>query len=587
MRPQGMAMAAAGAQAALALTGPQTIISGVIGTIAGLGKGWTEHQSPEGRKFYYHAERDESSWSKPKEVQSAEQRAFEEETNWREFRIWDGRKFFHNIESKVSCWVPPLEVTIIIERVNPAAVGNDLLQASLIKRIETKESSDEEPSVSEAEESEPEPKDSEEEPVIQDAASGDDAEGELDAEERNVAKAERRAKRKEEWLQRKEEKEEAQRARRAERKAAKDMRRELRRAEKERARLEKELKEEMEKAKQLEKEKERKTLQLADGTAESDKEEEPEDKDKTALVPVGFEEGEVLASNRVVLPTLPKTEREKRNLYAALLRDKKVDKEWTFAQVDTAFKNETNGSVVSVPVRKQVFAEHLMALRKAKLVAQQKDQMRAQALMHEELLAWEGMDLAMSYDDLAKSSFPDTSKVWRYLITSQRQEVFTRAMEEFLVKSNKKACDNQRTAIPALQILFNTRADIRPEMRFDEIKHILRDEPVLKKLKPLELLRVWKAYQTLNVVTEKEEQRKPQEEREARKTREKFLLLLNEFRAANATGESWPEFEPKVADYREYQDLLQLGRGSTPECLYHYSELDQQRKRPRFEDEAA
>lgn len=143
--PAGVA-ACAGAAAAMAIagdprnmpkappvnTGPVPGI-GLITINPALGKGWTEHQTNEGRKYYFKAETSESSWSMPKEIQTPEQRAFEEETPWREYRIWDGRKFFYNLESKVSCWIPPPEVTAILQRINPSAVGKDLIAATTMK----------------------------------------------------------------------------------------------------------------------------------------------------------------------------------------------------------------------------------------------------------------------------------------------------------------------------------------------------------------------------------------------------------------------------------------------------------------------
>lgn len=70
--------------------------------------GWVEHQTGDGRKFFYHEGTRESTWEKPDSLKSPEERA--NQTPWREYRIWDGRVFYHNRETKVSCWAVPPEL---------------------------------------------------------------------------------------------------------------------------------------------------------------------------------------------------------------------------------------------------------------------------------------------------------------------------------------------------------------------------------------------------------------------------------------------------------------------------------------------
>eukprot|EP00929_Paragymnodinium_shiwhaense_P036450 TRINITY_DN19533_c0_g1_i1.p1 TRINITY_DN19533_c0_g1~~TRINITY_DN19533_c0_g1_i1.p1 ORF type:complete len:619 (+),score=236.26 TRINITY_DN19533_c0_g1_i1:133-1989(+) len=74
----------------------------------GPGGGWTEHQTGDGRKFYFHEDSQTSTWDKPEVLMTAEERA--NNTKWSEYRIWDGRVFYHNRESKVSCWRMPPEL---------------------------------------------------------------------------------------------------------------------------------------------------------------------------------------------------------------------------------------------------------------------------------------------------------------------------------------------------------------------------------------------------------------------------------------------------------------------------------------------
>lgn len=70
--------------------------------------GWTEHQTGDGRKFFYHEETSTSTWEKPPSIMNPDER--KNDTVWREYRIWDGRVFYHNRETKVSCWSVPPEI---------------------------------------------------------------------------------------------------------------------------------------------------------------------------------------------------------------------------------------------------------------------------------------------------------------------------------------------------------------------------------------------------------------------------------------------------------------------------------------------
>jgi len=69
---------------------------------------WSEHQTGDGRKFYFHEETQTCTWEKPEVLLTPEERA--NDTNWREYKIWDGRSYYHNKETKVSCWSMPPEL---------------------------------------------------------------------------------------------------------------------------------------------------------------------------------------------------------------------------------------------------------------------------------------------------------------------------------------------------------------------------------------------------------------------------------------------------------------------------------------------
>jgi len=477
--PAGVA-ACAGAAAAMAIAGdprnlpqaPQVNTGpvpgvGIMTINPALGKGWTEHQTNEGRKYYYKAETSESSWSMPKEIQTPEQRAFEEETPWREYRIWDGRKFFYNLESKVSCWIPPPELTAIVQRINPSAVGKDLIAATTMKSTTTSSSTST-------------------------TSTALAIEGVKEEEKKEGVNEE-------------------------------------------------------------------------GGGREVKKEED---------LPVTVES---------LLPQLPQTVREKRKLYEELLRESKVDGSWTFSQAEAFFKTDLRASVIPVAMRRQCFVEHLMALQKKKAVETQMDQAHAKERLFEELLKWKDLCLTMTFQQLSESKFSRISKVWGYLTISERQAIFTDALEKYAVRYKKTSREDQVQAIPGLQTIFVSRSDIRPDLRWDEVKLLLKDDPTFNRLEPLEALRVWKAYQTLNAVQDEDTEIK--KDRPGRKLRDKFMAVLDNFRARGETGEPWEKFVSKVKDHSAFIELEEYGKGSTPERLYHFSEIDQQRKRPRFGDE--
>mmetsp|Transcript_121878 Transcript_121878/g.272417 ORF Transcript_121878/g.272417 Transcript_121878/m.272417 type:complete len:578 (+) Transcript_121878:2-1735(+) len=129
------AAAAAGAAAAALLQAQLGLSQGA----GGAGRdgppdaGWTEHQTGDGRKFYFHEELQTSTWEKPDPLMSAEERAVSGSTAWREYRIWDGRIFYYNKETKVSCWSMPPE----IRQLRGESTGVDsrpLLQTNAEKR---------------------------------------------------------------------------------------------------------------------------------------------------------------------------------------------------------------------------------------------------------------------------------------------------------------------------------------------------------------------------------------------------------------------------------------------------------------------
>lgn len=104
--PEPSAAAAAGAAAAALLQRQQA--EDKSGADTRQSAGWSEHQTGDGRKFFYHEDTQTSTWEKPDVMMTAEER--KNNTAWREYRIWDGRVFYHNRDTKVSCWSMPPEI---------------------------------------------------------------------------------------------------------------------------------------------------------------------------------------------------------------------------------------------------------------------------------------------------------------------------------------------------------------------------------------------------------------------------------------------------------------------------------------------
>uniref|UniRef100_A0A7S2HEX4 Uncharacterized protein n=1 Tax=Zooxanthella nutricula TaxID=1333877 RepID=A0A7S2HEX4_9DINO len=105
---QPSAAAAAGAAAAALLQKQLAADGAVISAEKSLESGWSEHQTGDGRKFYYHEQTQTCSWEKPEVLMTPEERA--NDTPWSEYKIWDGRSFYFNKETKVSCWSTPPEL---------------------------------------------------------------------------------------------------------------------------------------------------------------------------------------------------------------------------------------------------------------------------------------------------------------------------------------------------------------------------------------------------------------------------------------------------------------------------------------------
>ena len=54
---------------------------------------WTEHTAPDGRHYYFNRKTQVSSWDKPSELQTPEERA----CVWREYTSEGNKVYYHNL----------------------------------------------------------------------------------------------------------------------------------------------------------------------------------------------------------------------------------------------------------------------------------------------------------------------------------------------------------------------------------------------------------------------------------------------------------------------------------------------------------
>lgn len=70
---------------------------------------WTEHKAPDGRTYYYNNVTKQSSWEKPKDLQT-ETEMLLARCPWKEYKSDTGKIYFHNSVTKESRWTKPKEL---------------------------------------------------------------------------------------------------------------------------------------------------------------------------------------------------------------------------------------------------------------------------------------------------------------------------------------------------------------------------------------------------------------------------------------------------------------------------------------------
>ncbi|XP_052247261.1 pre-mRNA-processing factor 40 homolog A-like isoform X2 [Dreissena polymorpha] len=70
---------------------------------------WTEHKAPDGRTYYYNQVSKQSSWEKPKDLQTDTELLLSR-CPWKEYKSDTGKVYYHNSVTKESRWTKPKEL---------------------------------------------------------------------------------------------------------------------------------------------------------------------------------------------------------------------------------------------------------------------------------------------------------------------------------------------------------------------------------------------------------------------------------------------------------------------------------------------
>ncbi|CEG69923.1 hypothetical protein CU097_005581 [Rhizopus azygosporus] len=81
---------------------------------------WREHQTPEGRKYWYNNITKQSTWEKPEELLTPEEKVLKA-SSWREYTTPEGKKYYSNIKTKETVWEVPPEIKEQLEKARKIA----------------------------------------------------------------------------------------------------------------------------------------------------------------------------------------------------------------------------------------------------------------------------------------------------------------------------------------------------------------------------------------------------------------------------------------------------------------------------------
>ncbi|OAC99165.1 hypothetical protein MUCCIDRAFT_148938, partial [Mucor lusitanicus CBS 277.49] len=70
---------------------------------------WKEHTTPEGRKYWYNNVTRQSTWEKPDDLLTPEEKVFKG-SNWKQYTTPEGKKYYSNSVTKQTVWEVPEEL---------------------------------------------------------------------------------------------------------------------------------------------------------------------------------------------------------------------------------------------------------------------------------------------------------------------------------------------------------------------------------------------------------------------------------------------------------------------------------------------
>ncbi|KAI9472345.1 MAG: hypothetical protein EXX96DRAFT_653476 [Benjaminiella poitrasii] len=81
---------------------------------------WKEHTTPEGRKYWYNNITRQSTWEKPDELLTPEEKVWKESA-WKEYTTPEGKKYYSNSNTKQTVWELPADLKEKLEKAKSAA----------------------------------------------------------------------------------------------------------------------------------------------------------------------------------------------------------------------------------------------------------------------------------------------------------------------------------------------------------------------------------------------------------------------------------------------------------------------------------
>uniref|UniRef100_A0A914BYC1 Uncharacterized protein n=1 Tax=Acrobeloides nanus TaxID=290746 RepID=A0A914BYC1_9BILA len=87
---------------------------------------WSEHKTQDNRVYYYNRITKQSSWTKPDELKTTEERAA---SNWRVYHTPEGRPYYYNTETKKTTWTKPQELENLSQDKSSASTDTPPLHA--------------------------------------------------------------------------------------------------------------------------------------------------------------------------------------------------------------------------------------------------------------------------------------------------------------------------------------------------------------------------------------------------------------------------------------------------------------------------